>query len=105
LILSRKFPGDGYTTSFLARAVLADRPRILAAVPRIDGDDEIAGIGRRVFHLDGLICARGDAKIDDQPVAVVRIGRGQKAFGFEWGAPDRARAAGFPPHCATCAPA
>ena len=44
---------DGERHVLLARAVHADGAGILAAVTGVDGDDEIAGLGRRVLRLDG----------------------------------------------------
>ena len=67
----------------LAQAILADRAGILAAVPGIDGDDEVAGIARRMHDPDGPRRGRRSrgGHIDDEPVAIAIVGFRQKALG------------------------
>ena len=80
--LERQFARNGEDHVLFTSAVLADGARILAAVAGVDGDDEVAGIGGRMLHLDRGIGALTRSQIDDQAIAVAIVGRCQKALGL-----------------------
>ena len=77
----RELPGDRERDCLLARAGLADRAWVFAAVAGIDRDDEVAlpVAGR---HLDGLR-RLFVAEVDDEPVSVGFIWRSQESLGFD----------------------
>ena len=77
--LGRELARDREHDVLLARAAATARAGILAAVPRVDRDDDVAAaIGRRLRRAahDGRRLRR--RQIDDEPMAVLLVRREQE---------------------------
>jgi hypothetical protein len=78
--LERELAGDGEHHVLFAGAVLPDGAGVFAAVAGVDGDDEVARIGRRMLSFDRHIDTLTHPKVDDQSIAVAFIGRREEAL-------------------------